>query len=421
MKKIDFFEKLANKIKLKIKNFWPQLKAYFKRLIFPLYLFPIKIITYTAYYLIKFVLKFIWAFVSLVFETIIFPFRSLKNFLKSIFISIIFIYLALNLFVVADYLVKEYGPDKKILCGFLNTKSYEGNIVRIVGGYSEGSGFFIEPNKVLTNFHVIDGEPSPKIIFPDGHFETPVKMVGDKIADIAILETPREHKKMVMPLNDNLAIHPEETVIAYGYPLGTEIKGTATKLKGKVKDIKKVRGNPAPYIQTDINLVEGMSGGPLINLCGEIYGINTMGISGISLFIVASHAKGLIPNFTHKDITKVKLDPSASPEEAVKAFYTHLKTRNMEEGFKLLSKEYLKKTNFEEWASRFSEVLDVDIVLTKPDEKKKDTVFIKFITKVWKDEEVSYHYYEGAWQTILEDGVYKMLKSNIKEIPLPEW
>jgi hypothetical protein len=423
MKKVDFFERLANKIKSKTRNLWSRLKAYLKRLIFPLYLFPIKIITYTAYYLIKSLLKFIWAFISLVFEAILFPFRSLKNFLKSIFILIILAYLTLNLFVVTDYLIKEYGFSEKMFCGIWNTKSYENNILRIVGGYSEGSGFFIEPNKVITNFHVIDGEPSPKIIFPDGHFETPVKMVGDKIADLAILETKEGYEKMVMPLPDKLSVYEDESLFAYGYPLGTEINGKATKLKGKFKDYKKIRGEPMSYIQTDMSLVEGMSGGPMTSVCGEVYGINTMSLSGVSLFIDASYAKSLIPSFTDKDITKVELDPGASPEEAVKAFYTHLKTRNMEEGFKLLSKEYLKKTNFEEWTSRFSDVLDVDILQTKADEMKKDTVFIKFMTKVWKDEEVSHHYYEGTWQTVFEDGVYKMLKSNIKEVSSPklEW
>ena len=54
-------------------------------------------------------------------------------------------------------------------------------LVRIIGGYGEGSGFFISPTEVVTNFHVIADEPSPKVVFPDGHFETPEKIVGEKI------------------------------------------------------------------------------------------------------------------------------------------------------------------------------------------------------------------------------------------------
>ena len=50
-----------------------------------------------------------------------------------------------------------------------------------------------------------------------------------------------------------------------------------------------------------------------------------------------------------------------------------------------------------------------------------DTVFIKFSTKNWNDGEANYHYYEGTWQTVEEDGVYKMRKSKIQEVDDPDW
>ena len=93
----------------------------------------------------------------------------------------------------------------------------------------------------------------------------------------------------------------------------------------------------------------------------------------------------------------------------------------MSEGFKLLSTEYLKKTNYEEWTNRFRDVLDVEILKTSQYLNTTDTVFVKFSTKIWDGQEVSYHYYEGTWQTILEDGIYKMLKSSIKEVIEPEY
>jgi len=139
------------------------------------------------------------------------------------------------------------------------------------------------------------------------------------------------------------------------------------------------------------------------------------------LFINSSNAKSLVPTLTDQEITKIKVDPSASPEEAVKAFYTYLKARRMKEGFELLSKEYLQKTNFEEWTNRFIDILDVNIFLSERYENTKDTAFVKFGTKNWVDGEVEIHYYEGTWKTVLEDGVYKMLKSKIKEVTEPSW
>ena len=46
---------------------------------------------------------------------------------------------------------------------------------------------------------------------------------------------------------------------------------------------------------------------------------------------------------------------------------------------------------------------------------------LKFSTKNWDGHEVSNHYYEGTWQTVVEDGVYKMLKSDIKEVENPDY
>lgn len=226
---------------------------------------------------------------------------------------------------------------------------------------------------------------------------------------------------MVFKLPDNVQIIPEETLLSIGYPLGTGLSGRATILKGKFIDFRKQRSLPVRYLQTDINLVKGMSGGPVTDLCGQVVGINTLGLAGLSLFIVASDAKSIIPNMTDQDIAKIEVDPSVSPEEAVRAFYTYLKARRMEDGFNLLSKEYLNKTNFEEWTSRFKDVLDVDVVKVEKYEDSKDTVFVKFTTKNWIDGEVEMRFYEGIWQTVKEDGVYKMNKSKIKEVSSPDW
>lgn len=153
--------RLAKRIREKFSAVVKGLGAYFKRLLFPLYLFPIKLITYTAYYLVKFLIKFIFAFIGLIFETIIFPFKSLKNLLKSIFILGIFIYLLASVFVIADYLTNQYGYIGKFLCSFGVRDKMVASVVRVVGGYSEGTGFFIAPNQAITNFHVIEVENMP--------------------------------------------------------------------------------------------------------------------------------------------------------------------------------------------------------------------------------------------------------------------
>lgn len=417
------FDSLAKGIKLRFGNLVTGIKSYFKKLLFPLYLFPIKLLTYTTFYLIKFLIKLIFAIIGLIIDCIVYPFKSLKNLLKSVVFVIIAIYLCLTFFVIADYLKREYGGLEKTLCafGYPVNKKLQDSVVRIVGGYSEGSGFFISDNQVLTNFHVIADEPSPKIIFPDGKFVTPVKILGNKDVDLAILFTKDRYENLVMPLPDRIEFREEEPLVASGYPLGTDLTGKATVLKGRFIDFRKSKQMPIGYIQTDISLVKGMSGGPLVDQCGNVVGINTISLAGLSLFINGDWAKTIIPDFTDQAITKIEVDPSASPEEAVRAFYTYLKARRMEEGFKLLSTEYLQKTNFEEWTNRFTDILDVDVIKSEKFEDSKDTAFVKFSTKNWVDGEAEMHYYEGTWQTVLEDGVYKMRKSKILEVDNPGW
>jgi len=413
--------RLAKKIKDNSTKLFGRLGAYFKRLLFPLYLFPVKLVTYTAYYSIKFSIKLVVSLVRIIIDSIIYPFRSLKNFLKSIFILIIVVYMTASVFVIADYLRTQYGYYGKFLCSLGARNTIQNSVVRIVGGYSEGSGFFIAPNQIITNFHVIADEPSPKIIFPDGDFVTPVKIIGDKEVDLAVLFTEKQYSHLVLPLPGELIFHDDEPLIAAGYPLGTDLIGKATLLRGRFIDWRRLKELPGGYIQADIGLVEGMSGGPLTDQCGKVVGINTLGLSGLSFFITGDWANLIYPYFTDQNITKIEVDPSISPEEAVKAFYTYLKARRMKEGFNLLSEEYLKKTNFEEWTSRFTDILDVDVILSETYEETNDTAFVKFSTKNWNDGEVDYHYYEGTWQTVPEDGVYKMFKSKIEEVENPGW
>ncbi|MDP2637660.1 MAG: serine protease [Candidatus Levybacteria bacterium] len=418
---MDYFGKLSRKIKFRWNNLASRLKAYFRRLLFPFYLFPTKLMVYTIYYLAKFIIKLVQAIVGLIIDCVAYPFRSLKNFLKSIFILVVGLYLLASLFVIVDYLRTQYGYYEKFLCSF-GTKEYlQNSVVRIVGGYSEGSGFFISKDRIITNFHVIADEPSPKIIFPDGKFITPIKIVGDRDADLAVLFTQEKYPDLVLPLPDEILVYEDEPLIATGYALGTDLAGKATVVKGSFIDFRASRRDVIGYTQANISLVEGMSGGPLTDQCGEVIGINTISLGGQSLFINADQAKRQIPDFTDQEIQKINVDPSISPEEAVIAFYTYLKARNMKEGFALLSKEYLLETNFEEWTNRFKDILDVEVIKSERFENTDDTAFVKFMTKNWVNGEVETHAYEGTWQTIEEDGVYKMLKAKIIEVVDPDW
>ncbi|MDO8571038.1 MAG: serine protease [Candidatus Daviesbacteria bacterium] len=404
-----------------VKKLFTRLRTFLRKLLFPLYFFPLKLITYSTYYLLKFLIKLIFALFGLIIDCIVYPFKSMKNLLKFILILIAILYLFASLFVIADYLKKEYGWWGKYFCSIGTKEKLQSNVLRIVGGYSEGSGFFISENQVLTNFHVIADEPSPKIIFPDGSFITPYQILGDKNADLAILLTKEKYPDKVLSIPDRINLYPDEPLLSAGYPMGTDLAGKATVVRGNFIDFRYSKKNPVYYLQTNLSLVEGMSGGPLTDQCGQVVGINTMGLAGLSMFIGADQAKSMVPQFTDMEIEKINVDPSLSPEDSVRAFYTYLKARRMEEGFKLLSTIYLQKTNFQEWTNRFTDILDVDVIKSERYKDTDDTASVKFATKNWVDGEVEIHFYEGNWETVKEDGVYKMNKSKILEVENPDY
>ena len=92
------------------------IKTYIRRLLFPLYLFPIKIFTYSAYYCVKLAFRFTFSFIKMIFDAAVFPFKSLKNFFKSAFIFIVVVYIFASLFVIVDYITENYGYIGKFMC-----------------------------------------------------------------------------------------------------------------------------------------------------------------------------------------------------------------------------------------------------------------------------------------------------------------
>jgi len=403
-------EKLIYQAKVKIKNWQLRFIAYIKRLLFPLYLFPLKLVTYSTYYLAIFLIKLL-----------IWPFKSYANFFKTIFWGTIFTYFAFTEYRFLS-LVEHYGGYGKFFCSeWAVSRTLKRSVVRVVGGLSEGSGFFVSDNQILTNFHVIADEPSPKVVFPDGRFTTPYRITANKDNDLALLYLNETHADKIFHWVSPQTLQINEPLLAAGYPLGTDLSGEVTINKGNFSAVRHATGFFSDYVQTSINLVQGMSGGPLVDQCGDVVGINTLSLSGMSMFVSGDSIKLLWPNFTEEDIAKIEVDPGQSPEAAVEAFYTYLKARRMEDGFNLLSGKYLEKTNLEEWTNRFTDILDVQIYLTEPVAGEPDMVTVKFSTKSWNGTEALYHYYQGTWQTVEEGGVYKMNQSNIKEIFEPDW
>jgi serine protease Do len=141
-----------------------------------------------------------------------------------------------------------------------------------------GTGFFItDQGYILTNNHVVEGANEVNIILSDGTQHKATIVGTDLYSDIAVLKTDGKIPAFAQ-LGNSDVLKPGESVIAIGSPLGN-FKNTVTvgvvSATGRAIDT----GNGyqiEDLIQTDAAINHGNSGGPLVNLAGEVIGINTL-------------------------------------------------------------------------------------------------------------------------------------------------
>ncbi len=153
----------------------------------------------------------------------------------------------------------------------------------------QGSGFIVSADGViLTNAHVVDGATSVIVKLSDRReFEATVVGV-DRQTDVAVLKIDAENLPAVKVGNPE-RLKVGEWVIAIGSPFGLENTVTSGIVSAKARGLPD--SNYVPFIQTDVAVNPGNSGGPLFNMKGEVVGINsqifsrTGGYMGLSFAI----------------------------------------------------------------------------------------------------------------------------------------
>ena len=165
---------------------------------------------------------------------------------------------------------------------------------------SGGSGFVVgSDGLVITNNHVIDGADEIIVRIGDRTYEAEVKG-KDQATDLALLMIEADDELAYLPLGDSESLKVGEWVMAIGSPQG--LVGTVTV---GVVSAKERRINISPetssfenFIQTDAAINFGNSGGPLLNLHGEVIGINTAinyGSENIGFAVPVNILKQILP------------------------------------------------------------------------------------------------------------------------------
>jgi serine protease Do len=148
-------------------------------------------------------------------------------------------------------------------------------------GFSLGSGFIInEQGYILTNAHVIHNATDIRVVLSEGRREYPAKIVGeDRITDSALIRIEPDHLLTVLPLGNSDRLRIGEMVLAIGNPLGLRHSVTSGIVSATERIAPGLSEKLVDFIQTDSAINPGSSGGPLVNLYGEVVGINTAMIS----------------------------------------------------------------------------------------------------------------------------------------------
>ncbi len=163
-----------------------------------------------------------------------------------------------------------------------------------------GSGVFIsDQGYILTNNHVVEGTTQQWIILADGSRQDAHLIGTDRYADLAVLKTDGPVPGVAV-LGNSDVLDPGETVIAIGSPLG-DFKNSVTV--GVVSATGRSIDTGDGYqiedlIQTDAAINNGNSGGPLVNLAGEVVAINTLVVRSSGSGAVAEGLGFAIPTNT---------------------------------------------------------------------------------------------------------------------------
>ncbi len=151
------------------------------------------------------------------------------------------------------------------------------SVVTISTLRSVGSGFIVNPSGfIVTNYHVIVGnEDNVLVLTHDRKRYSAEYLGGDEIRDIALLKIDGSFGSLDLADSDQLQVG--RKVIAIGNPLGL----SSTVTEGIISALKRRGPNDLPeYIQTDVSLNPGNSGGPLIDTTGAVVGMNNFKIGG---------------------------------------------------------------------------------------------------------------------------------------------
>jgi len=216
-------------------------------------------------------------------------------------------------------LAKNANPSVVTILSRIEERSRMGRRRRV--NESLGTGFVYDKSGlILTNHHVIAKSIEVSVKFADGRVALASVVGSDSRTDIAVLRVDEHPDFHPLPLGDSDRIEVGDWVVAIGNPFGLSHTVSAGILSAKGRTQDDVGLDPSGYynfLQTDAAINQGNSGGPLLNVAGEVVGINSAiraNANSIGFAIPINMVKQLLPILVREGkITRSALGVLAEP------------------------------------------------------------------------------------------------------------
>lgn len=176
-------------------------------------------------------------------------------------------------------------------------------------GRSLGTGFVVDAaGIVVTNNHVIEGAREIHVTFADGRRRVARVSGVDAASDLALLRVAREPGLQALSLGDAEEARPGDWVVAIGSPFGLGGSVSAGVISARNRRLES--DLLEDFIQTDVAINRGSSGGPLLNLRGEVIGVNSAlispngGSAGVSFSVPANTLKFVMARIEKRGVVQ---------------------------------------------------------------------------------------------------------------------
>lgn len=169
------------------------------------------------------------------------------------------------------------------------------------GHHGAGAGIVLDAGWVLTNNHVAQSA-APELTLPNNRVVRASVVARDAEVDLALLQADVQGTPS-LTLGDSARLRPGEIVLAAGHPLGQRNVVTL----GVVSSLELAKTNGArrqiQIIRSDVVLLPGNSGGPLVNVAGEVIGINALVVGGDQGYAIPSNlAMEFVGQYEARDV-----------------------------------------------------------------------------------------------------------------------